>query len=98
MVKLRRAVVAAILEALLQNPNILSFLGRIFAFFTLIRVPLRRFKPELFKELRQKAWSIDEDEYRKSFQIEDENGKQNLHSLSELGYSGSVCVIHPSIG
>lgn len=90
MAKLERAIIKAILQALLGNPYKLSFLGQIIAFFTLIRVPLQRFQDELFKSMRQEAWAIDEEEYRRSFNIENEKGKPDLHSLSELGYSGSV--------
>ena len=92
MPKLQDAVAAAILEALLNDPSKLTLLSRILTFFTLIRLPLQRFRPDLFKKLRSDAWIIDEEDYRVSFQIKNEKGKPYLHPLSELGYSGSVSL------
>lgn len=94
MPNLERAVIVAILQALLQGPSKLSILRRFLTFFTLIRVPLQRFQHELFKKLREEAWSIDEEGYRQSFHVENDEGKLDLHPLSELGYSGSVSESH----
>ena len=90
--KIQDTVIATILDAVLEDRVQLSILSRIVVFFTLIRVPLQRFHPELFKKLRQEAWAIDEQSYRQCFQVKDGEGRSNLQALSELGYSGSVCT------
>jgi hypothetical protein len=87
-----KAIIKAILKAILNGPRKLSFLRRFISLFTLLNVPLQRYRHDLFRKLRQEAWHMDEEAYWASFQLRGKNGKTWLHSLNELGYSGSVSV------
>ena len=96
MTKLQDTVIDTIIQAILKEPIKLSILHRVFIFFALIRIPLQRFRKDIFKKLRHEAWAIDEDGYRRSFEVQNEEGRSSLHSLSELGYSGSVDSLYHS--
>ncbi|KAH8923428.1 SAICAR synthase-like protein [Atractiella rhizophila] len=83
-----KSVLKAIFE--FQEPVALSFLAKIWAFFSFFHLLLVRFKSEVFKHLRKDVWAFDEEEYTESFRV----GK--LNAVGDLGYSGSTFFTTPS--
>ena len=90
MPKIQDAIIVAILQAMLDSPGLQTFVSRLWMFFNITRLPLERFQPELFEELRNDVWEIDEKDYRGSFELQNDDGELTLRPLSELGFSGSV--------
>ncbi|KAF2499328.1 SAICAR synthase-like protein [Lophium mytilinum] len=89
----QQSISRSILNAIFRAPEHPSnkpptLLARIIAFFSLFQLALARYKPELFKKLRNEVWEIDEDEYTESFRSEKKSG--GLVSVGDLGYSGST--------
>lgn len=66
-------------------------LRRILTFFSFFNLALARYKAELFKQLRNDIWKLDEAEYKDSFSRKNKEGKKKrLNPVGDLGYSGSV--------
>jgi hypothetical protein len=91
----QQSISRSILNAIFRAPNHPdnkppTLLARIFAFFSLFQLALARYRPELFKKLRNEVWEIEEDEYKESFRSEKNSGSRGLVSVGDLGYSGSV--------
>lgn len=80
----------SILQAIFQDKSDdkKTILGRIFAFLSIFRLTLSRYRDELFRKLRNEVWKIDEKEYTESFKPH--GLKDTLKSVGDLGYSGSV--------
>lgn len=84
-----KAIIKAILRAILHGPRNYSLLQRLWALFAIFHIPLQRFEHDQFRRLRE-VWKIDEGEYWQSFEARNNDREKRLISLSELGYSGSV--------
>lgn len=67
-----------------------GLLARILAFFSIFQLTLARYRDQVFKKLRDEAWSIDEEEYTESFRSPSKGKRTDLKSVGDLGYSGSV--------
>lgn len=67
---------------------ILALISTVFSFYQL---PLHKHRDNVFADLRQKNWSLDEDDYVASFRA-DEGGKPEdvLSPMGDMGFSGSV--------
>lgn len=67
---------------------ILALISTIFSFYEL---PLHKHRADVFGDLREKHWKLQEDDYVASFRAE-EGGKPEdaLRPIGDLGLSGSV--------
>lgn len=66
-------------------------LALISTIFSLYQLPLHKHRPEVFTNLRQQHWQVEEDEYLASFRIEDGgNPGDALVPMADMGFSGSV--------
>ena len=79
-----------------------SRIGRILAafaaLFSLYQLPLEKVRPEVFEHLRRNCWQVDDGDYAAAFEPsgEDEDGEGSetaLHSIGDMGFSGSVRVL-----
>lgn len=92
----QRLISTSILSAIFQTSKTgdrdkrISFLGRLFAFFSVFSLALSRYRAELFKYLRNTIWEIEEEEYTESFRSPSKGKRTDLISVGDLGYSGSV--------
>lgn len=69
---------------------ILALISTIFSFYQL---PLHKHRPQVFQDLRQKHWDLDEDDYVASFRAEDgQKPEEALKAMGDMGFSGSVSV------
>lgn len=69
---------------------ILALLSTIFSFYEL---PLHKHRAEVFADLRQKHWRVDEDDYVASFRADEGAPPESaLTTLGDLALSGSVRV------
>jgi hypothetical protein len=71
-----------------------GLLARIIAFFAIFSLALTRYRARLFQQLRNETWQIEEEEYTESFRSPSKNKRTDLVAIGDLGYSGSVCVVH----
>jgi hypothetical protein len=71
-----------------------GLLARIIAFFAIFSLSLARYRARLFQKLRNETWQIEEEEYTESFRSPSKNKRTDLVAIGDLGYSGSVCVVH----
>ncbi|GAB7348151.1 hypothetical protein MBLNU459_g6167t1 [Dothideomycetes sp. NU459] len=85
--KVARSVVDAILKP--HTPKNHSFWSRLAAlasaFFALFHLRLVRFRNDLFQDLRNDTWQIEEPDYERSFDRQDA-----LQAKGDMGYSGST--------
>jgi hypothetical protein len=65
--------------------------ARILAFFSIFQLTLARYRDQIFKNLRNEIWQIEEEEYIESFRSPSKEKRTDLKSVGDLGYSGSVC-------
>ena len=90
-------------------------IGRILAafsaLFSLYQLPLEKVRPEVFEHLRNTCWEVNDEDYTASFEpSRDAEGKRGgektpaLHSIGDMGFSGSVCreyipwiYVHPKM-
>lgn len=76
---------------------ILGFFSTIFSFYEL---PLHKHRPQVFSDLRQKHWHLDDEDYAASFRAEEGGRPEDaLTTMGDLGFSGSVGgpdILHPS--
>lgn len=73
-------------RALLREPEHerkTSLLSGLIAFFAIWKIRLVRISAELFRELRNNVWEINENDYRASF-------LDPIQPVGDLGFSGSV--------
>lgn len=67
---------------------ILTLLATIFSFYEL---PLHKHRADLFSDLRQKYWKLDEYDYTDSFTSDEISKPEDmLIKLGDMGFSGSV--------
>jgi hypothetical protein len=83
--QISRSIVVAIQRDDQAQDNRLRFWKPIRTFFALYGLFLIKIRPELFKNLREKAWNLSDNEYRASFK-----DKSSLVPKGDMGYSGSV--------
>lgn len=88
-----RSIVLAIVNGARKRSRspiafILTLLSTI---FSLYQLPLHKHRPDVFANLRQNYWKLNEDDYVASFRPE-EGGKVEdvLSSMGDMGFSGSV--------
>lgn len=93
-----RSVVRVIVKGVRKRSRspiafILALLSTIFSFYEL---PLHKHRAEVFGDLREKHWKVQEDDYVASFRA-DEGGppESALTTLGDLALSGSVRVEPP---
>lgn len=88
-----RSVVRAIVDGAKKRSRspIALILALISTIFSLYQLPLHKHRANIFEDLRQKHWDLDEDEYIASFRPE-EGGKLEdvLSPMGDMGFSGSV--------
>src|SRR3569833_3965602 len=63
--------------------------------FAVYQLPLDKVKPEVFENLRQNCWRVNDDDYERAFGADVEGEAQGgdgrrLHAIGEMGFSGSV--------
>lgn len=89
-----RSIVRAVIKDVKKRSRspiafILGLLSTIFSFYEL---PLHKHRPEVFSELCQKYWNLDDEEYVASFRGEEGARPEDaLMTMGDLGFSGSVC-------
>lgn len=67
---------------------ILTLISTIFSFYQL---PLHKHRPEVFTNLRQQHWKVEDEEYLASFRVEDGGKPEDaLRPMADMGFSGSV--------
>ncbi len=81
-IRISRSIVSAILS---NDDDRLTAWRAIQRFFALYGLYLVRFRPELFRRLRNQVWGLPDEEYRSSFQT-----GEALIPKGDMGYSGSV--------
>lgn len=86
---LAQAIIRGICQSRDRKPR--GLLSRIFDFFRLFTIVLRRYSAGLFDDLRSDIWGIDRADYRRSFGTPDES--RALLAVGDLGYSGSVSAV-----
>lgn len=96
-----RSVVRAIVNGAKKRSRspfafILVLVSTIFSFYEL---PLHKHRADVFGNLRQSHWNVNEDDYVASFRAE-EGGKPEdvLSPIGDLGLSGSVSTEAPDDG
>jgi hypothetical protein len=67
------------------------FVAALSALFAFWQLCLYRVSPDVFADLRQDKWELDDNDYTHSFQ-RSEGGQEEdtLHSIGDMGFSGSV--------
>jgi hypothetical protein len=91
-------ITRSIYQALLRDPHRdhrKTIITYFLAFFTIWRITLVRLAADLFRQLRNDVWKINEDDYKRSFQSH--KGQGRLEPMGDLGYSGSVSYAIHSI-
>lgn len=59
--------------------------------FSLYQLPLHKHRPEVFANLRQQHWKVEDEEYLASFRVENGGKLEDaLKPMADLGFSGSV--------
>lgn len=67
---------------------LLTLIATIFSFFEL---PLHKHRAELFSNLRQKYWDLDDNDYVSSFTPDEISKPEDmLDKMGDMGFSGSV--------
>jgi hypothetical protein len=88
------SVVRALVPQPEERPQTLlrKFLAALSALFAVFQLCLYRVSPGVFADLRQKKWELKDDDYVSSFvKGEADEGKEDaLHSIGDMGFSGSV--------
>ncbi|KAL2284888.1 hypothetical protein FJTKL_08703 [Diaporthe vaccinii] len=87
-----RSIVLTILNGAKKRSRspIAYILTLISTIFSLYELPLHKHRPEVFANLRQQHWKVDDDEYLASFRVEDGGKPEDaLRSMADLGFSGS---------
>src|ERR1700730_18427190 len=84
-----QAIIRGICQSRDRKPR--GLLSRIFSFFRLFTIVLRRYSPGLFDNLRSDVWGIDRADYQRSCATTDES--RALLDVGDLGYSGSVSAV-----
>lgn len=75
---------------------ILTLISTIFSFYQL---PLHKHRPEVFTDLRQQHWKVDDDEYLASFRVQDGSKPEDaLCPMADMGFSGSVSFVASKLG
>lgn len=88
-----RSVVRAIVDGAKKRSRspIVFILALISTIFSLYELPLHKHRANVFEDLRQKYWKLDEDDYIASFQPgEDGKLEDVLSAMGDMGFSGSV--------
>ncbi|KAF3762718.1 hypothetical protein M406DRAFT_63542 [Cryphonectria parasitica EP155] len=59
--------------------------------FSIYQLPLHKHRPQVFQDLREKHWKLEEDEYITSFRpVEDGKPEDVLMPMGDMGFSGST--------
>lgn len=88
-----RSIVQTILNGTKKRSRspIAYILTLISTVFSLYQLPLHKHRPEVFTNLRQQHWKVEEDEYLSSFRVEDGGKPEDvLRPMADMGFSGSV--------
>lgn len=98
-----RSIVRAVIRGVKKRSRspIAFIIGLLSTIFSFHELPLHKHRPDLFSELCQKYWNLDEEEYVASFQAEDGAKPEDaLTTMGDMGFSGSVrnpSIIYPEL-
>lgn len=68
--------------------GILTLFATVFSFYEL---PLHKHRADLFRNLRQNHWKLDDNDYVASFTPDEVSKREDmLNKLGDMGFSGSV--------
>jgi hypothetical protein len=93
--RIARSIVRALVKTNGTNKRSNSPLGLLLALFSavfsLYQLVLRKIRPADFAKLRRDHWDVSDDDYIRSFQIEEgRDGDEPLKAIGDMGFSGSV--------
>lgn len=92
--RIARSVALAITSRAKKQPrstlaSIFALLSAVFSFFEL---PLNKVSAESFARLRREHWKLIDGDYAGSFTSGDGRPEDALHSIGDMGFSGSVSL------
>ncbi|ROV96578.1 hypothetical protein VMCG_07783 [Cytospora schulzeri] len=88
-----RSIVRAVIKGVKKRSRspITFIIGLFSTIFSFYELPLHKHRHDVFSELCQKYWNLDEEEYVASFRAEEGNKPEDaLTTMGDMGFSGST--------
>lgn len=99
-----RSIVRAVVKGVKKRSRspIAFILGLFSTLFSFYELPLHKHRPDVFSQMCQKYWDLEDEEYVASFRAEEDAEPEDaLTTMGDMGFSGSVRddpnILHPDM-